>query len=666
MNCDWMTTKLSVEPLQRRKPGATGAGENPALCRLPRLAAPSDRPFSIPLPSSIVALASVLVVALAACSSSGVSDTVHESTAAVPADWAFDLHPEPATATSAMVVTDAPLATRIGVEVLREGGNAVDAAVATAFALAVVYPEAGNIGGGGFMVVRNADGEVASLDFREKAPLGATRDMYLDSAGNTTDLSVTGHLSAGVPGAVAGLYEAHRRFGNMAWVALLEPAIQLADSGFTIDAAVARTILDEAERLRRFEASAALFLPGGDPLREGSHWRNPDLAAVLRRIAEHGPAGFYQGETADLIVAEMQRGGGLITLEDLRQYSAEWREPITFDYRGHTVISMPPPSSGGITLALIAQVMQGLDVPPDAWHSTVGVHFVAEAMRRAFADRNHFLGDPDFIEIPRELLLSNDYAARQRATIAPDRATPSSTLTPGLGLTRNDADASSPRLSVRTATVEDQAVATQPTRNISVPAVEGDHTTHFSIVDAEGTAVALTTTINNLYGSAVTVTGGGFLLNDEMDDFTSKPGEPNLYGLVQGEANAIAPEKRMLSAMTPTIVLASDGSPMLITGARGGPRIITAVYQILANVIDFGMDIGPAVHVPRIHHQHLPDVLYYEPDGLRASLADSLRALGHRVEEREGYVGTAPAILRRDGRWKGVFDPRTGGRAAGY
>ncbi|MGH7507422.1 MAG: gamma-glutamyltransferase [Longimicrobiales bacterium] len=560
----------------------------------------------------------------------------------VPAAWAFQLNPEVASAPAAMVVTDAPLATEVGVEVLRNGGNAVDAAVATAFALAVVYPEAGNIGGGGFMVTRMADGTVASLDFREKAPLAATRDMYLDSAGNTTDLSITGPLSAGVPGSVAGLFAAHERFGTVPWADLLAPAIQLADSGFSIDASVAGTIRGEAERLERFEASAALFLPGGEPLAEGTHWRNPDLAAVLRRIAERGPAGFYEGETARLIVAEMQRTGGLITLEDLNRYTAEWREPIVFDYRDHTVISMPPPSSGGITLALIAQVMEGFIEDGSGWHSAAGVHHMAEAMRRAFADRNHFLGDPDFVEMPRTLLLSDDYAERLRATIT-DRATPSAEVIPGLGLVEEGAQ------------LEPAGAG-----------AESDHTTHFSIVDAQGNAVALTTTINNLYGSAVTVAGAGFLLNDEMDDFTSKPGEPNLYGLVQGEANAIEPEKRMLSAMTPTIVVAPDGTPLLVTGARGGPRIITAVYQVFSNVIDHGMDVGTAVHAPRIHHQHLPDVLYFEPSGLAAAIADSLRALGHTVEERSGYIGTAPAILRSGDVWTAVPDPRTGGLAAGY
>jgi gamma-glutamyltranspeptidase/glutathione hydrolase len=582
----------------------------------------------------------------------------------VPSDWAFSLHPEPVEAAQAMVVSDAPLATRVGVAVLRRGGNAIDAAVAVAFALAVVYPEAGNIGGGGFMVARMADGTAASLDFRERAPLAATPTMYLDSAGNVTDRSITGHLSAGVPGAVAGLHEAHSRFGTLPWAALVEPALQLADSGFAIDAAVAGTLRGDADRLARFPGSAALFLPGGRPLAEGTHWRNPDLAAVLRRIALRGPAGFYSGETADLIVAEMRRGGGLITHEDLRGYTAKWREPILFDYRGHTVLSMPPPSSGGLTLAIIAQIMEplvadagargsgsaasgrlrsGAESPGrrDDWHAPLALHYAAEAMRRAFADRNHFLGDPDFVDIPRDLLLSDEYAARLRATIDADRATRSADIAPGLGL---------------------EAIGATPAAALP----ESDHTTHVSIVDALGNAVALTTTINNLYGSAVTVAGAGFLLNDEMDDFTSKPGEPNMFGLVQGEVNAIAPGKRMLSAMTPTIVVAPDGRPLLVTGARGGPRIITGVYQVISNILDYGFDVGSAVHAPRIHHQHLPDALTFEPRGLTPDLIAALRALGHTVEERSGYVATAPTILRVEQGWSGIPDPRTGGLAAGY
>jgi gamma-glutamyltranspeptidase/glutathione hydrolase len=547
----------------------------------------------------------------------------------VPAAWAFPAPREVAQGASAMVASDAPLATRAGLEVLRKGGNAVDAAVATAFALAVVYPEAGNIGGGGFMVVHLADGTAAALDFREKAPLAASRDMYLDSAGELTNASRIGHRASGVPGAVAGLFAAHERFGTRPWRELVAPAIRLAEQGFTADSQFAGAVAAGADYLARFPASAALLLPGGKPVAPGQHWRNPELAAVLTRIAEQGPAGFYEGATADLIVAEMQRGGGIITHEDLKGYDARWREPVVFDYRGHRVISMPPSSSGGLTLALIANTLEGYPLRELGWHSTQALHLTAEAMRRAFADRNHFLGDPDQVDVPAARLLSQAYADSLRATIAATRATPSGDVHPGLGMR-----------------------------------AEGSHTTHLSVVDGSGNAVALTTTINDLFGSGVTVTGAGFLLNDEMDDFAAKVGTPNMFGLVQGEANAIAPGKRMLSAMTPTIVLDSAGAPLLVTGARGGPRIITAVFQVMSNVIDYDMDIGAAVHAPRIHHQHLPDALTYEPSGLDAARLDSLRALGHEL--RSGYVATAPSILRRGGVWTGVPDPRTGGLAEGY
>lgn len=547
----------------------------------------------------------------------------------IPAAWPYS--PEaPAMAAGGMVTTDAPLATQVGVEVLRSGGNAVDAAVAVAFALAVVYPEAGNIGGGGFAVVRLANGEVASLDFRETAPLAATADMYLDEEGEPTDRSVTGHLAAGVPGSVAGLWALHQRYGTRPWAELLEPAIRMAEQGFIVDEDLAESVRDAAERLALFPASAALFLPGGEPLGVGTTWRNPELARTLRHIAEHGPAGFYEGETADLIVEEMRRGGGLITHEDLRRYRAIWRDPIDFEYRGHRVLSMPPPSSGGITLALIANMIEGYDLGALGWNSPGTLHLLAEVMRRAFADRNHFLGDPDFVEIPLAMLVSREYAAERRADISPTMATPSEAVAPGV------------LAGVR----------------------EPEHTTHFGVVDAAGNAVALTTTINELYGSAVTVAGAGFLLNDEMDDFTSKPGAPNLFGLVQGEANRIEPGKRMLSAMTPVIVLDPAGQPLLVSGARGGPRIITAVFQVLSNVVDHGMDVAAAVYAPRVHHQHLPDVLYFEAGGLSPTQVQALEALGHTVQPRDGYIGNAPSLLRRGGAWTGVADPRQGGAAA--
>ena len=549
---------------------------------------------------------------------------------AVPQGWAYAGPPAVATGAQAMVATDAALATKVGVDIMRAGGNAVDAAVAVAFALAVVYPEAGNVGGGGFMVARMADGTTGALDFRETAPAAATPDMYLDSAGNVTDRSLAGHLASGVPGAVAGLWEAHQRFGTLAWRDLVEPAIRLARDGFTVDSAFAESVAAARTWLEPWDGSRRLFLASGSPPAAGSPWTNPDLAAVLERIALRGSAGFYEGETADLIVAEMRRGGGLITHEDLRGYRPVWREPLTFGYRGHTVISMPPSSSGGITLRLIAGLLEGFDLAVSGWHTAATLHLTAEAMRRAFADRNAFLGDPDFVEIPARLG-NRAYIDSLRATILADRASPSASIAPGLGAVR-----------------------------------EPEHTTHFSVVDPLGNAVALTTTLNELYGSGVTVAGAGFQLNDEMDDFTAKVGVPNLFGLVQGEANAIAPGKRMLSAMTPTLVLDADGRVLLVTGARGGPRIITAVFQVLSNVIDYDMDIGAAVHAPRIHHQHLPDILHFEANGLDSLTVRALAALGHDVQSRDGYVGSAPSILRRNGIWRGVPDPRTRGSARGY
>jgi gamma-glutamyltranspeptidase/glutathione hydrolase len=529
------------------------------------------------------------------------------------------------TADTAMVVTGHPLATAVGVETLRRGGNAVDAAVAVAFALAVVLPDAGNIGGGGFLVYRGADGRTAALDYREAAPAAATRDMYLDAQGNPTDQSTLGHRASGVPGSVAGLWEMHRRYGTRPWADLLAPAVRLARDGHLVDARRSAGIADVADDLRRFPASRRQFLPNGRPPAEGSTWRQPDLARTLQLISDSGPAVFYRGQIADSIVAEMARGGGLITRADLAAYRAKWRSPIRLTYRGHTVISMPPPSSGGVTMGEILNIMATERALPP-FGSTALLHLEAEAMRRAFTDRNTLLGDPDFVDMPLARLLSRSYAAQLRAGIDPRRATP----------TRPFAAAS-----------------------------EGAHTTHYSVVDRFGNAAAVTTTLNDSYGSKVTVSGAGFLLNDEMDDFATAPGRPNMYGLVQGEANAIAPRKRMLSAMTPTIVLDPAGRLFLVAGSPGGPRIITAVYHLVSNVIDHDMPLADAVAAPRLHHQALPDSISLERGGIVPAVQDSLRALGHGVREW-GYRGLVMAIQRRDGRWVGVADPRTAGAAQGY
>ena len=591
--------------------------------------------FRLTVRRRAVLFLSALALTLSACAapsgSPAAAGPASGIAAKIPSDWRHSIDAPPAVGANGMVATDEEHATRVGVDVLRSGGNAVDAAVATAFALAVTLPSAGNIGGGGFIVLRTPDGTIDALDFRETAPGAATRDMYLDENGEPTDKSLIGHLASGVPGSVAGLWEAHRRYGSKPWAELVQPAIRLAADGFTVSPGLARAVNGQANRFRQFEGSAALFLPDGQPLAAGSTWKNPDLAAVLTGIAEQGPEGFYEGATADLIVAEMQRGGGIITHDDLKAYQAKWRTPVKFEYGDHTIISMPPPSSGGLTIALMAGILEPFRLSARDWHSTDAVHLTAEAMRRAFAVRNHYLGDPDFVTVPTADLLSDSHIAQLRSTITLDRATPSSAVSPGLGMDR-----------------------------------EGDHTTHFSVVDGKGGAVALTTTINTGYGSRVVVSGAGFLLNNEMDDFAAKPGAPNGYGLVQGESNAIQPHKRMLSSMTPTIVLDPSGAPLLVTGASGGPRIISAVWQIVSNVVDHGMDANAAVSAPRVHHQHLPDQLSVEGDGFPAELLDALRVRGHEVRAGGG-VGVGASIVRRNGTWHGMADPRAGaGLAQGY
>ena len=578
----------------------------------------------------------IAAIATGCQAGSGAERASHASHAspgdAVPASWPYHLDTPAVTAAHGMVATDAPLATHVGAEMLRHGGNAVDAAVATAFALAVVFPAAGNIGGGGFFVAQMAGSPPVALDFRETAPAAATRDMFIGASGKPDDRAVTGDLSAGVPGSVAGLWEAHHRFGSRPWAEVLAPAIQLADSGFTVDSDFAGQTHGDSARLSSFPASAALFLPHGHPLVPGARWRNPALAAVLRRIAKDGPAGFYTGPTAQAIVAEMKRGHGLITLADLAGYRAKWRTPITFDYRGYRVISMPPPSSGGMTIELMAHMLGGHDLRTLGWHSPQEIHWLEESMRRAFAVRNHFLGDPDVIAIPSDRLLSQPFADSLAASIRPDSATPSAAVAFPTGAS-----------------------------------AEGKHTTHFSVIDGQGNAVGLTTTINNGFGSASTVGGAGFLLNDEMDDFTAQPGVPNSAGLVQGDANAIVPGKRMLSSMTPTIVLDRDGKPMIVTGASGSGRIITAVFQVISNVVDFDMGINAAVSAPRVHHQHLPDRLFYERSGLPDATVAALRAMHQDVDSAgRGSLGIGASVMRTPTGFAGMADPRVHGAAEGY
>ncbi len=547
-----------------------------------------------------------------------------------PDTWRFSADDAPVTAEHAVVVTTDGVASEIGAAVMERGGNAVDAAVAVSLSLAVVNPEAGNIGGGGFMVVRMADGTAVALDYREKAPLAATRDMFLDGERNVTDKSVVGHLAAGVPGSVMGMWEAHRRFGTLPWADLVEPAASLADS-FEVHERFRDNIVSSEPGLRRFEATAATFLPGGRIVELGETFRQPQLAATLRRIRDQGPDGFYAGETADLIVEEMKRGEGLITHRDLREYRAVWREPIEFRYHGHTILSMPPSSSGGATMAEIANILEPHDLGDLPWHSGEMVHLLVEAWKRSYADRNAYLADSDFVDIPLQRMTSKAYAIERGADIS-ERATPSTDVGPGLG-----------------------------------PPAESENTTHFSIVDVDGNTVVVSTTLNSFFGSKVMVTGAGFVLNNEMDDFTAKPGVPNQFGLVQGANNSVGPGKRMLSAMTPTVVLRPDGELFFVTGSPGGATIITTVFQTIVNVVDYGMNVAQAVNAPRVHHQHLPDQVRYEQGGLSPEVVSDLEARGHTMLERGGISGDVQAIMvMPDGTLEAAADPRRGGAAAGW
>jgi gamma-glutamyltranspeptidase/glutathione hydrolase len=555
---------------------------------------------------------------LAACGTRGAREGL------TPNGWRYASPPPPVTGQRAMVVSEHPLSSEVGADIMRRGGNAIDAAVAVGFAQAVVNPRAGNIGGGGYLVYRTADGQAFTLDYRETAPAAATRNMYLDSAGNLTDGSVIGALAAGVPGSVAGLYEMHRRFGRLPWRDLVAPAIALA-RGHVVDSARSRVINGNREGLGRFPTSAAIFLPGGDPPAPGDTLRQSDLARTLERVAEQGADGFYRGQTADLIVAEMRRGGGIITAEDLAGYRAVWRDPIQSTYRGWRIIAMPPSSSGGVTLTEMFNVLEGYGLP--AFGSARLMHLETEAMRRAFTDRNRYLGDPAFVQMPLDRLTSKLYAAVLRRGIRRDRATPSAEM----------------------------------------PAVaEGSETTHYSIVDPDGNAAAITTTINGNFGCKLVVGGAGFMLNNEMDDFAAKPGSPNMFGLVQGEANAIQPGKRMLSSMTPTIVLNPEGRLELVLGAPGGSTIITAVFHVISNVIDHRMSLADAVYAPRTHHQGLPDSLAWEPRGIAPAQRQRLEAMGHALNVRPGYIALINAIRMTPNGLEGVSDPRAAGRAVGF
>jgi gamma-glutamyltranspeptidase / glutathione hydrolase len=579
-------------------------------------------------------------LALVACNSAPLNTTTaapRSNEQSVGVGWALSSSRVPATyGARGMVSTTDRIASEIGAEVIRRGGNAVDAAIATHFALAVVNPEAGNIGGGGFMIVRMADGRTAALDFREKAPLRATRDMYLESDGKATDRSIIGHLASGVPGSVAGMWAAHQKFGSLPWVELVQPAVNLAE-GLVVHQRLAASLREYASQLQKFPATAGAFLIDGHAPRVGERLVQRNLAQTLRRIAADGSDGFYRGRTAELIEAEMRRGGGIITRDDLAKYEAVWREPISFQYRDQTVLSMPPPSSGGATIAEILNILEGYDLQRFGYLSADHIHVWTEAVKRAYADRNAYLADPDFVVQPTAKMISDAYAGQRRADIRMDRDTPSADVRPGLAIA---------------------PVSPTTARR------EGENTTHYSVVDAAGNAVSVTTTLNSLYGSLVTVEGAGFLLNNEMDDFATRPGAGNQFGLVQGEANAIQSGKRMLSSMTPIMLLDRDGKARLVTGTPGGATIITTMAQIISNVVDFGMDVASATGAPRLHHQHLPDVLSFEHAGLPLAVQQALRSRGHTVQERTGYQGDTQSIqMFSNGMLIGVADPRRGGAA---
>jgi gamma-glutamyltranspeptidase / glutathione hydrolase len=543
-------------------------------------------------------------------------------------------------AENGMVVTAHAHATRVGVEVLKKGGNAIDAAVAVGYALAVVYPAAGNLGGGGFITLQLADGRKTFIDFREVAPLAATAGMYLDQHGNVIPgLSTRGHLAVAVPGTVAGLEYARTKYGTRARAELIAPAIRFAESGYVLGQGDVEMLHDGTDDFRKDAPSAAVFLANGQPLEAGATLVQRDLARTLRNISKRGRDGFYQGETAAALVAASKAGGGILTQADLDAYQVRELPPLECDYRGLRIVSAPPPSSGGLALCEMLNVLEGYPLADFGWGSARAVHYEIEAMRLAFVDRNHLLGDPAFVRNPVAELLDMNYAKALRARIDPQRAGDSARLRPGLG------------------------------------AKEGVHTTHYSIADGAGNAIAVTYTLNDWFGARVTATGTGVLLNDEMDDFTAKPGVPNMYGLVQGEANKIEPGKRPLSSMTPTIVQ-RDGKPWMIVGTPGGSRIITAVLHTVLNVVDYGMDIQEAVDAPRIHQQWMPESTFVEPRALSADTQAILIGMGHKltVPQPENHVAAiligAPALNAKPvarNRFYGAIDPRRStGLALGY
>jgi gamma-glutamyltranspeptidase / glutathione hydrolase len=557
---------------------------------------------------------------------------------------------QPTHAPHGMVVSINELASQVGVEIMQEGGNAVDAAVATGFALAVVHPQAGNLGGGGFMLIRSADGTTHFLDYREKAPAAATANMYQDAQGNVIEnASVVGYKAIGVPGSVAGMVIAEKKYGKLSLQQVIAPAIKLARDGYALRWEDARA-MKEDKYLSQFPESRRVFQREGNYYSRGEIFRQPDLARTLTRIAAN-PGDFYHGTIARELATSIQKGGGLITVDDLAHYEVKEREPLRGTYRGYEIISAPPPSSGGTALLETLNILEGYDLKSAEERSAQSIHLIAEAFRRAFYDRADFLGDPDFSKVPVAQLIDKKYAAAWRESIDPAHASTSKDLKRPAVFSELEQDAS--------------------VHHVAASVHELPHTTHYSVVDAEGNAVAVTTTINDWYGSRVTAEGLGFLLNDEMDDFSSKPGTPNAYGLIQGAANAVGPNKRPLSSMTPTFVL-KDNHLFLVLGTPGGSRITTTVANVLIGVIDYGMNLQEAVNAPRFHHQWMPDVLsveqWFSPDTVKA-----LQQMGHTVtiggdDDSRPYWSDAEciAIDLTTGERLGASDGRNNGKAVGY
>jgi gamma-glutamyltranspeptidase/glutathione hydrolase len=555
-----------------------------------------------------------------------------------PYGFALAASREPVRAPHGMVASSSKIASQAGVDVLRRGGNAVDAAIAVAFALAVTYPAAGNLGGGGFMMIRLRDGRTTAIDYREMAPAAANRNVYLDERGELKKgegSSLVGYRASGVPGTVAGMELALKKYGSgkLNWAQLIEPARRLAAEGFHLPYNLARSLEGNANELGLYAESKKVYLNNGRFWNEGEVWRQPELAATFARLQRFGPREFYEGRTARLISEDMRAHDGLVTLEDLKNYVAKERAPVRTNYRGFEVISMPPPSSGGAVLIEMLNILEGFDLRHMGASSSERYHAETEAMRRAFADRAEYMGDADFVSVPVAGLIDKAYAERQRKSIRADRASTSVEVKAGRPV-----------------------------------GAESEETTHFTVVDAEGNCVSNTYTLNDSFGSKVVMKGTGVLMNDEMDDFAAKPGTPNMFGLIQGERNAVAPRKRPLSAMTPTFVLRKDGSLWFAVGSPGGPTIINTVLQVVSNIIDFDMNIQQAIDAPRIHHQWLPDEIVYEPFGLSADTFRALEERGHKLTQKPRYMGDAQGIMieEKTGVRLGASDPRSFGEPVGY